>query len=205
MFPKEQLNRICRHSPFMESHGASRDDRFLGLSLMYYTIVYSMKASLAVCVGSGGGFVPRLMKEAQRDLGRGRTVLVDGNCGDWGRPDWLAETSPFRQEYPDIELMIELSIEASKKFNDSTIDFIHIDADHSYEMILQDLNSWFPKVKTGGIITMHDSKPKAVQRRTGIAVGTNMAYEEFAKTHKVESVNFFGPHCGKGTRLVVKR
>jgi predicted O-methyltransferase YrrM len=43
----------------------------------------------------------------------------------------------------------------------SSIDFLFIDADHSYEAVKADWNRWFPKVRKGGYIALHDSKPAA--------------------------------------------
>lgn len=48
------------------------------------------------------------------------------------------------------------SVEASKLFEDESIDFIFIDACHDYESVKSDLHSWFPKVKNGGVIAGHD-------------------------------------------------
>ena len=49
-----------------------------------------------------------------------------------------------------------LSCQVSQEFPDEYFDWIYIDADHSYEDVKSDLNSWYPKVKTGGFITGHD-------------------------------------------------
>ncbi|HRI57993.1 MAG TPA: hypothetical protein PK170_12970, partial [Anaerolineae bacterium] len=58
---------LTREAAWAESHGA--DGGYLGMGLLYYTLTYLLKARVAVCLGSGGGFVPRLMRQAQRDLG----------------------------------------------------------------------------------------------------------------------------------------
>jgi predicted O-methyltransferase YrrM len=47
------------------------------------------------------------------------------------------------------------SIEAVKNFN-LPIDYLFIDGDHSYEGVKLDVEAWFPKLKSGGIIVMHD-------------------------------------------------
>jgi len=48
------------------------------------------------------------------------------------------------------------SIEASKLYKDNSLDFVFIDACHSYECVKEDIINWYPKVKTGGIIAGHD-------------------------------------------------
>ena len=48
------------------------------------------------------------------------------------------------------------SVEAAKTYEDQSLDFVFIDADHSYESVKEDIIAWFPKVKYGGIISGHD-------------------------------------------------
>lgn len=48
------------------------------------------------------------------------------------------------------------SEEASKKFKDDSVDVIFIDGDHSYEGVKKDLECWFPKIKSGGVIAYDD-------------------------------------------------
>jgi len=49
-----------------------------------------------------------------------------------------------------------ISWEASEKFDDDSVDFVFIDADHEYDSVIKDINSWLPKIKKGGIISGHD-------------------------------------------------
>jgi len=48
------------------------------------------------------------------------------------------------------------SVLMADKVNNESLDFIFIDADHSYEGCLNDLKAWCPKVKPKGIICGHD-------------------------------------------------
>jgi hypothetical protein len=50
----------------------------------------------------------------------------------------------------------QASCEAVKLFKDESLDFIYIDANHSYEAVKEDLERWFPKIKPGGIFAGHD-------------------------------------------------
>lgn len=45
------------------------------------------------------------------------------------------------------------SLEAVEKFDDGSIDFIHIDQRHGYRTIKDDIRAWWPKLKIGGMIS----------------------------------------------------
>lgn len=49
-----------------------------------------------------------------------------------------------------------LSTEASKIYNDNSLDFVFIDADHSYSAVKNDIKYWFPKIKEKCMIVGHD-------------------------------------------------
>ena len=48
------------------------------------------------------------------------------------------------------------SVEASKLYDDNSLDFVFIDASHEYEFVKEDIKHWFPKVREGGIIAGDD-------------------------------------------------
>ena len=48
------------------------------------------------------------------------------------------------------------SLEAVDDFADESLDFVYIDADHSYEHVKQDIEIWSKKVRNGGIVSGHD-------------------------------------------------
>jgi predicted O-methyltransferase YrrM len=49
-----------------------------------------------------------------------------------------------------------LSAEAATMFENGSLDFVYLDADHSFESAWQDLSVWYPKVRIGGILAGHD-------------------------------------------------
>lgn len=48
------------------------------------------------------------------------------------------------------------SVDASKLYEDESLDFVFIDACHEYECVKEDIEHWYPKVKPGGILAGHD-------------------------------------------------
>jgi Methyltransferase domain len=151
------------------SHGATAGSDQLGAGILYYALAYALRASVCVCLGSGGGFVPRMMRQAQRDLGLepSRTILVDGaenvppeKREIWGSPSWVAEDSWFRKQFPDVEIVVSLTKTAHEEFfvpSGIEIDYLHIDADHHYEGVRLDFDLFAPLVRDDGVITLHDS------------------------------------------------
>lgn len=55
-----------------------------------------------------------------------------------------------------FEMIKKGSPYAALQFQNNFFDFVYIDADHSYEAVIKDLNAWYPKVKSGGILFGHD-------------------------------------------------
>lgn len=60
-----------------------------------------------------------------------------------------------------------------------TLDLIHIDGDHSYEGVLADLNAWYPKMKSGGIISGHDYLARQY--------GVKEAVAAFRRAHNIQT------------------
>lgn len=61
------------------------------------------------------------------------------------------------------------SVSASKAYDDESLDFVFIDAAHDYDNVMNDIISWYPKVKRGGIIAGHDyywNKREAGEKQT---------------------------------------
>lgn len=48
------------------------------------------------------------------------------------------------------------SLEAAKDIPDESLDFVFIDADHSFSAVKNDLIAWSKKVRRGGIVSGHD-------------------------------------------------
>ena len=48
------------------------------------------------------------------------------------------------------------SLFAASDFENESLDFVYIDANLKYSSVKADIEAWFPKVRTGGIISGHD-------------------------------------------------
>lgn len=55
-----------------------------------------------------------------------------------------------------IDIIKEQSWNAADFFEDGSVDFVFLDADHTEESVRKDVRAWLPKIKPGGIIAGHD-------------------------------------------------
>lgn len=50
----------------------------------------------------------------------------------------------------------DYSVSAAKSVGDNCLDFVFIDAIHTYEAVKEDIEAWYPKVRSGGLVMGHD-------------------------------------------------
>lgn len=67
-------------------------------------------------------------------------------------------------DYKNGMIMNMTTNQAAEKTPDDSLDFVFIDADHSYPSCKIDMEKWLPKVKVGGYIIGHDCKIPSVKR-----------------------------------------
>lgn len=51
-----------------------------------------------------------------------------------------------------VKIINKYSVDAASDFEDNSINWIYLDGNHSYDFVVQDLNSWWPKVKSSGFV-----------------------------------------------------
>ncbi|HEX5096648.1 MAG TPA: class I SAM-dependent methyltransferase [Acidimicrobiia bacterium] len=56
----------------------------------------------------------------------------------------------------NVAMLRCLSHEANALFADGSCDAVYLDGDHSYEGVAHDIEMWWPKVKSGGVLAGHD-------------------------------------------------
>jgi len=95
--------------------------------------------------------------------------------------DEFSENTKHLKEH--FNVIVGKSDESSKFFEDNSVDVIFIDAGHSYDSVIQDIKSWLPKIKDGGIMSGHDYNSWS---------GVNKAVNEiFDKVDKIDNDCWF--------------
>jgi len=72
----------------------------------------------------------------------------------------MVKTHARRNRVNNLELIQKMSWETAKDFHHS-VDFLFVDAGHTYEAVRQDWLDWSPKIRLGGFVALHDSKKSA--------------------------------------------
>ena len=148
------------------THGAN--DTYLGAGIFYYSIPYFLKARVCVCLGSGGGYVPRLMTDAIWELQEtdmievGEVYVIDATNDVNGEVDWSESDSYLREKF-NPRFLNTTTEDAFYNFfvkRDIKIDYLHIDADHTYEGVKMDFELYSTIMNENGIISIHDTDPE---------------------------------------------
>jgi len=65
------------------------------------------------------------------------------------------------QEYVKVHthVHIETSAEVAPQYPEESAALVFVDGDHNYDMVLQDLQLWWAKLKIGGTLACHDYDP----------------------------------------------
>lgn len=70
--------------------------------------------------------------------------------------DWYNQCVKLSQDDPRATLIRKKSVDAAPDFKTASLDFIYIDAAHDYSNVMKDLDTWWPKLKVGGLLSGHD-------------------------------------------------
>lgn len=114
-----------------------------------------------------GVLAGRLSAHLLETLPRLTLYMVDSWCGgDRGKPSSggrvggtvdRRQAAAVTEAYKDRRHILHGdSIEMAVSIDDGALDFVFLDANHTYEAVARDLRVWYPKVKSGGTMCGHD-------------------------------------------------
>jgi predicted O-methyltransferase YrrM len=65
------------------------------------------------------------------------------------------------------QIVKDFSVLAAARFADDSLDFVFIDALHTYEAVKSDIEAWFPKVRSQGMVMGHDISWPGISQAVG--------------------------------------
>lgn len=90
------------------------------------------------------------------------------------------------RELPEnVKIIRESSLDVDSLLEDNFYDFVHLDGNHSYEYLLQELPLFWKKLRVGGILSGHDYYNL---EREGLKIEVEKAVNQFVEENKLELV-----------------
>jgi hypothetical protein len=82
----------------------------------------------------------------------------DAHTGAYDESVYQEVNSYAGENYPSFTKLLRMTFdEALARFDDNLIDLLHVDGLHTYDAVRHDFDTWWPKVKPGGVVLLHDS------------------------------------------------
>lgn len=82
----------------------------------------------------------------------------DEHAGRYGEDVYAAVRDQLLEHYSGFASLMRMTFdEASRYFDDGSIDVLHIDGLHTYEAVLHDFELWLPKMSRCGVMLFHDT------------------------------------------------
>lgn len=72
--------------------------------------------------------------------------------------DGFLEKTKERLAPYNCHVVKAFSMDAARDFDDESLDFVYIDANHTFRHVADDIYEWSRKVRKGGIVSGHDYK-----------------------------------------------
>jgi hypothetical protein len=85
--------------------------------------------------------------------------------------EWWKTANEILQSYwldDSVELIRASSLYGARRFAPESLHFVFIDGNHSYSEVCADLETWWPRVKSGGLLSGHDFRPKDIDVRRAV-------------------------------------
>jgi hypothetical protein len=173
---KYKIDRVSRHTMPLQIPNVGRDD----LAKLFYELNYTIGVELGVQEGRYSETLcqsnPNLM-----------LYCIDAWKAYKGYIDFTNKARLERfynhalkrlYKYPCL-VMRRFGKDAVKYFDDGSLDFIYIDANHAFEAVTEDIKMWYPKIRSGGIISGHDYLDQRPELQYGVVKAVNTMVKEY--------------------------
>lgn len=101
------------------------------------------------------------------------------------------------EPYNSITIIRKKSMDALKDFEDESLDFVYIDANHRLKFAVEDIYEWAKKVRKGGIVAGHDyihfeEYPRKEQTWAKLLMHARYAVDAYVRSYRIKSWYLLG-------------
>jgi predicted O-methyltransferase YrrM len=142
-------------------------------------------------IGVAYGYYSKTIMEANPEL---EMYGVDSYASYVGYKDYALKATLDKLEesahslldqYPDYNFIKKYSMDAVKDFEDESLDFVYIDANHDDPWVTEDITEWTKKVRKGGIVSGHDyGRVRSIEDRYRVMQAVN----RYAKENEIQLI-----------------
>lgn len=162
-----------------------------------------MLVEVGIANGDSALYLAKKLKEWDKDF---KLYMVDNmDYGKYEQMKTIYENIFKIGLYECVEVMPYDSIEASKMFNDNSLDFAFLDSSHLYEPTKREIVAWYSKMKDDKILAGHDYfgheqvkkavdelLPKTITREPIDKPDQYQAFEQENFLHTIDTDNHYG-------------
>lgn len=153
-----------------KSQNLNKDTLNYGYGLAHYGFVRSERPKQILCIGSMYGFIPYMLAKACMENGMGHVDFVDAGFdkndakdkgkhiygqGFWKKPE-AKKHFTYLLDPAYITTHVTTTQKFSKKNPKKQYDYIYLDGDHRYAGAAFDFQTFWPQLKEGGFLSLHD-------------------------------------------------
>ncbi|WP_354569143.1 class I SAM-dependent methyltransferase [Glaciihabitans sp. UYNi722] len=129
-----------------------------------YWLISATRPRTIVELGTHNGFSFFVFAEAVKRLGLGTRLFAidswqgDDQAGFYGEDVYQSVVRIASKDYADsTELIRSYFSDAVSRFEDGSIDLLHIDGRHGYEDVREDFETYRPKLSSRAVVVFHDT------------------------------------------------
>ena len=138
-----------------------------------FWLVDVLRPRTIVELGTHNGVSYSAMCQAVKSLGLATSCFAidtwkgDAHAGFY-REDTYRDFAAFHdQRYSAFSQLVRSRFDdALPRFEDGSIDLLHIDGMHTYEAVRHDYQSWLPKLSANAVVLLHDTAVR--ERKFGV-------------------------------------
>jgi len=108
--------------------------------------------------------------------------------------EFLENMAPVADHFDHLRMS---TVDAAQHFEDKSLAFVYIDADHSYEACSADIEAYLPKMKPGGVIAGHDWYRAGVKKAAYEHFGSPVWVAGQSWWHQIPGGKEYSPDFGE--------